>query len=212
MSEAKRLSCIKEITEIHQKKQNKKSLKMTLDLLNDLKKCNEFIVKQEIKIQKNIQRRIDIINSNINKVLNQKYKNKLEHKKLKGFKKIKQYLLAELYTIVQGQINKKQYIQRKNACLDCHGRVNSIEGKIDPGGIGFCSLCGCGASKRAALSVKLTIGGASCPLNKWEALKGTEWSIKIAGAAFLGIFNSIIYHLNKKINFFIGNLTTRRTI
>jgi hypothetical protein len=57
--------------------------------------------------------------------------------------------------------------------------VEELEGKIDPGGIGFCSLCGCGASRRAALSVKLTLGGATCPLSKWQPVfnieKKTKW-------------------------------------
>ena len=190
--------CLIEIKEKHKKIQGKQSLSNTPELLNELKECNKFNKCKGILFDENIKRRIQVINEELKRVKENNTEQKNKIKSVSFIQKAKRYILSELKTILEGQINKNQYAQRKAACLDCHGRVDSIENRTDSGGIGFCSLCGCGASKRAALSVKLTIGGASCPLNKWESLKGTEWSFKIAIQAIFGLFTSFYYHLIKK--------------
>lgn len=182
-------SCVERIKNYRIKISETKSFRPDAEFYAEIKKCKE---KYEIKPQP--------------------VKTKQLISEIPFLRKVKMYILAELDTIVRGQIGKHLYIKRQAACMDCHGRVESMEGKTDPGGIGFCSLCGCGASKRAALSVKLTIGGASCPLNKWESVRGTDWSYKAAIQAVWGIWSSAVYTLNKKIKEFIGNLVFRRAI
>lgn len=214
MNKEKIINCINTIKEKHKKIQNKNNILKTPEFLKDLKECNSFATNKSTTIlfDQNIQNRIKAINEKFKKIKEEQEKIEIKNKKISFFKKTKMYILAELNTIIEGQINKSQYAQRKSACLDCHGRVDSIENKTDPGGIGFCSLCGCGASKRAALSVKLTIGGASCPLNKWESLKGTEWSFKTALQASSGLFTSFYYHFIKKVKQIIRNNYNKMSI
>lgn len=123
-----------------------------------------------------------------------------ENRFLKFLNDAKKYILVEIRHALLGAVHKQEFNKRKISCLTCHGRVDSIDNKTDPGGIGFCSLCGCGASKRAALSVKLTLAGVDCPLNKWKPVKPKDkielnfQNIKEAG---IGIFTSLMYQFKK---------------
>ncbi len=77
-------------------------------------------------------------------------------------KRVASYAKAELSLLVHGQVADEQSERRRLACETCRGLVRHPD---DP--IGFCGLCGCGTRKRAALSVKLTMPDATCPLSRW---------------------------------------------
>jgi hypothetical protein len=166
-------NCKKQILEYHAKIQKRKIPRYTGDLLADLKECQ----------------------NNINPL----HKNKIFvywDKKVIQFKnilnKIKQYLKVEVKHATQGPAPKRVVKQRTELCEGCPGLVKELEEKTDPGGIGFCSLCGCGASRRAALSVKLTLAGATCPLSKWQPVRGEEKKWKHTKDAIKGVLYSII--------------------
>jgi hypothetical protein len=171
---------------------------------NFINECKQQIARHHARLQKRIIPRYtaaysaDI--SECEKGINPLNKNKLylywiiKAKKIRDFlKKIKQYLKVETTHAIYGPAPKNVTHDRISKCLACPGRVKELEGKIDPGGIGFCSLCGCGANRRAALSVKLTLAGATCPLNQFQPVTGkekTKW-VNIKDAV-KGVLYSII--------------------
>jgi hypothetical protein len=77
-------------------------------------------------------------------------------------KRVASYAKAELSLLVHGPVTDKEFERRKRACESCRGLIRHPD---DP--IGFCGLCGCGTRKRAALSVKLAMPRAGCPLQRW---------------------------------------------
>lgn len=109
-------------------------------------------------------------------------------KEISKFKKVYQYLKFELNNILQVKVAKKIYEQRKNFCAECPHRLKS---PIDP--IGFCKLCGCGTNPRAGLTVKLTVGGATCPLNKWQPVN-TKFSFENIPETCIGICQTLWYN------------------
>lgn len=166
--------------------------------------CKDEVARYHAKLQKRVipkytaELRADIFecekqNNPLNKNKLYIYVN-LKLKSIRNFlKKIKQYLKVETTHAIYGPAPQNIVLDRISKCIHCPGKVKELEGKIDPGGIGFCSLCGCGASRRAALSVKLTLAGATCPLSKWQPVTGkekTKWTnIK---DAIRGVLYSII--------------------
>ena len=85
----------------------------------------------------------------------------------------KAYLAAETRHAAQGPASVQVQAERAAICRACDGRADELNGATDPGGIGFCTKCGCGSNPRAALSVKLTLAGAACPQGKWGQVEGT---------------------------------------
>lgn len=127
------------------------------------------------------------------KVWEEKQKEFEASKKPEGFlAKASKYIKAEVTHATQGAVSDEIFQERKSKCMDCHGRVESLEGNIDPGGIGFCNLCGCGGSRRAALSVKLTMSAVVCPLNKFAKSQGTGGTLASALEAAKGVASSIV--------------------
>lgn len=165
--------CRQQIFKHHKILQNKKIPRWTPELANDLKFCENGInVLKKNKF-------LDVLNKNINK--------------LKQFITLtKQYLKVEATHATQGPAPDKEVKKRIELCKGCPGRIESIDEKTDPGGIGFCSLCKCGYSRRAALSVKLTLAGATCPLNKFTPVKGKEKKLKHVKDAVRGVLYSIL--------------------
>jgi hypothetical protein len=168
-----------------------------------INECKKNIFDHHAKLQKRfIPRHSAELRAHLlecEKGINPLNKNKLYvywNVKIKQFKyllsQIKRYLKVETVHATQGPAPKREVLKRIELCENCPGLVEELEGKTDPGGIGFCSLCGCGASRRAALSVKLTLAGATCPLSKWQPVKGEEKKLKHTKDAIKGILYSII--------------------
>lgn len=170
-----------------------------------LKKCNEQIFNYHGKLQKRkiprytgeLAKDLQECEKGVNPLNKSKwylYLN-IKLKQVRLFlSKVKQYLKVETQHAINGPAPQIEIDKRKYLCKTCPGRVEQLEEKIDPGGLGFCSLCGCGANRRAALSVKLTLAGATCPLNKWQPVinqrNKTKWSnVK---DAIKGVLYSII--------------------
>jgi hypothetical protein len=82
--------------------------------------------------------------------------------------------------------------ERAAICRACEGRAEVVEGATDPGNIGWCTKCGCGSNRRAALSVKLTLAGATCPLGKWQPVEGTGASLGTVAEAITGVATSVV--------------------
>ena len=157
---------------------------------NFLKKCNEQVFQYHSKLQKRkiprytgeLAKHMKECKQGVNPLNTSKWYLHLNIK-LKQIRlfldKVKKYLKVETQHAMYGPAPQQEVDKRIYLCNNCPGKVEELEGKIDPGGIGFCSLCGCGASRRAALSVKLTLGGATCPLSKWQPVfnieKKTKW-------------------------------------
>lgn len=102
------------------------------------------------------------------------------------------YLAAERKHATQGPASVKVQADRAAICKGCEGRAEVVEGASDPGGIGWCLKCGCGSNRRAALSVKLTLAGATCPLGKWQPVDGTGASLGTVAEAIGGVASSVV--------------------
>ena len=100
---------------------------------------------------------------------------------------IKKYAAAESSLMMEGPVPPKVFLERKASCMSC------VHRKEDPADeIGFCKACGCGRTKRAALTVKLTMPKASCPKDRWGQAKGMNTNpikrLRVAlGKRLLGI-------------------------
>lgn len=105
--------------------------------------------------------------------------------------RLKSYARAELSHALAGPASEENIAARRAICTDCDRRVELLEGKSDPGGFGWCAACGCGSNPRAALSVKLTLAGADCPLRKWGRVAGVGGSSLTMGQALRGIADSL---------------------
>jgi hypothetical protein len=104
-----------------------------------------------------------------------------------GMSRPSDYIRAEVSKAIGGPVDSDELSRRKEACLACPDRVESMNGSIDPGNIGFCSACKCGGSRRAALSVKLTMPAAKCPKNKWHQTSGIGGTAETAAQAIRGV-------------------------
>lgn len=101
------------------------------------------------------------------------------------------YLAAERTHAMQGPASVQVQAERTAICKACEGRTDEINGNRDPGGIGWCTKCGCGSNRRAALSVKLTLAGAACPLGKWGAVQGEGATPATVIESAVGIAQSV---------------------
>ena len=109
------------------------------------------------------------------------------------------YAAAELRHATQGPASDADFEARKALCLACDARALELQGKTDARGLGFCTKCGCGAGPRAALSVKLTIAGAACPLKKWGQVDGTGATIGAAAEAAMGFLGTLAHQAKAKL-------------
>ncbi len=114
-----------------------------------------------------------------------------EPKPVNIFKKIYRYIKFEFASIAQAKVTKQIFEQRKQSCLSCPARIQTLTDSI-----GFCNLCGCGTNPRAALSIKLTIAGATCPMSKWYPVK-TKFSFKNIPETCLGICVTVWYNVSR---------------
>jgi len=112
--------------------------------------------------------------------------------KNKKITKLFSYFKFELLNIYRGKVSKKIFNDRKNKCLDCHGLMKDT---TDP--IGYCGLCGCGKNPRARLTVKLTVAGATCPLNKWQPINKGKFSFANLSDTGLGICQTLWYNVRQ---------------
>jgi hypothetical protein len=101
------------------------------------------------------------------------------------------YLAAEKTHATQGPASGEVQAERTAICKACDGRADVVQGATDPGGIGWCTKCGCGSNRRAALSVKLTLAGATCPLGKWQPVAGTGATWQSVAQAVTGVATSV---------------------
>jgi hypothetical protein len=101
------------------------------------------------------------------------------------------YAATEARHAVQGPAPTSVIEQRIAICRACPGRVDVFHGATDDGGVGFCTKCGCPASQRSKLSVKLTLAGAACPIGKFGAVEGTGGSLKTAVQAVKGMAQTL---------------------
>jgi len=106
--------------------------------------------------------------------------------------RVASYLSAEAAHAMQGPASVQVQGERAAICRACEGRAEVVEGATDPGGIGWCTKCGCGSNRRAALSVKLTLAGATCPLGKWQPVEGTGASLGTVAEAITGVASSVV--------------------
>lgn len=115
----------------------------------------------------------------------------------KVLQQAKSYLKAEAKHAWGGPAPEDEVRKRIELCLQCPGRVEELDGKTDTGGIGFCTKCGCPASQRSQLSVKLTLAGVACPLGKFNVVDGTGGTIASAVEAAKGITASVFQALQR---------------
>jgi len=85
------------------------------------------------------------------------------HKRI--VKQIGKYIEAEASLANEGALDDQQYGARIKVCLVCEHLKQTYDD------IGHCGACGCGISKRAALTVKGRMAGATCPKDKWAAVQ-----------------------------------------
>jgi len=126
-------------------------------------------------------------------------KNQPKPKRATLGKQISSYISAELKHAFRGAAAFGVYAKRKSICMACPRRLEELEGKRDEGGIGFCGACGCPASRRSQLSVKLTMAGVPCPLGKFGKESGTGGTITSAVQAAKGIAASVAQQLRKTL-------------
>ena len=113
--------------------------------------------------------------------------------------KAKDYLKAEATHALQGPASEEVIKERVALCLACPGRVDELEGLVDQGGVGFCTKCGCPASNRSQLSVKLTLAGIECPLGKFKKVEGSGATLTAAAEAVKGVLGSLGGQLLKAV-------------
>ena len=108
----------------------------------------------------------------------------------------KQYARAELTHATQGPASEADAAARLAICMACEHRATDYKGQTDT--VGWCQRCSCGANKRAKLSVKVTLAGASCPLTpaRWGAVQGSGATVASAVNAVAGVAQSIIHKLS----------------
>ena len=79
------------------------------------------------------------------------------------------YAKAKTSLLIEGQVSRKVYKERKSICFSCPNRAESPD---DP--FGYCTSCGCGRNPKARLTVKLNMPKVSCPIDKWGESKGVQ--------------------------------------
>lgn len=104
-----------------------------------------------------------------------------------------QYARAELTHATQGPASEADAAARLAICMACPDRAVEYKGMTDADGVGWCTKCGCGNNPRALLTVKVTLAGVECPLNKWSKVDGTGASISSVAQSVAGVARSIIY-------------------
>ena len=107
-------------------------------------------------------------------------------------KNVLRYFKAELNHAMRGAVDRDDAKQRLATCMKCEYKAVKYKGVVDPLGVGYCAGgCGCGATQRSLIQVKITIAGATCPKNKWETTLKTEgFSLKSLRDAICGIANT----------------------
>ena len=106
--------------------------------------------------------------------------------------KLFSYFKFEILNVYRGKVSNRIFNQRAKACRDCHGLKKHSSDQI-----GYCGLCGCGMNPRARLTVKLTVAGATCPLNKWQPVKKGKFSFANLMDTGLGICVTVWYNVSR---------------
>lgn len=102
------------------------------------------------------------------------------------------YLRAEWTHATRGTAPADVARARAQCCMSCEHRAGELRGRRDR--IGWCRRCGC-SGPRGALSVKVTLAGAECPLGAWTRSAGTGATPRAAWQAASGIVRTALHHL-----------------
>jgi hypothetical protein len=124
--------------------------------------------------------------------VNEQASKDLPKQEQKKVSKLFSYFKFEILNVYRGKVSNRIFNQRAKACLDCHGLRKHSSDQI-----GYCGLCGCGMNPRARLTVKLTVAGATCPLNKWQPLKKGKFSFANLMDTGLGISQTLWYNVSR---------------
>jgi hypothetical protein len=96
-----------------------------------------------------------------------------------------------------GRVSNRVYKKRKSICMGCPRRMNPTPDKEE---VGWCTTCSCGTKNpRAALSNKLWMPKAYCPLKKFGPESGNGFNIKDAMNSVKGFVQSVknLFNHNK---------------
>lgn len=115
------------------------------------------------------------------------------------FQRLRGYFAAETNHAVAGPAPAAVVEERVRTCMACPKRADELDGLKDDGGVGFCLGCGCPASRRSQLSVKLTVANVPCPLGKFPAVQGTGGSARSAFDAVRGVAQTLAGTLRRVI-------------
>lgn len=115
-------------------------------------------------------------------------------------KQIVKYIGAEMNQIINGETEKSVAEKRLAECMKCPHRQVTYKNVTDPNGIGFCDACGCGSNARAQLGVKVTISGATCPLNKWDKSEGVGFTLNTALQSAQGLVQTATEMFKNRTN------------
>lgn len=115
-------------------------------------------------------------------------------------KQATKYVKAEINQMVNGETENTVAASRLAECMKCPHRQVTYKNVTDPNGIGFCDACGCGSNARAQLGVKVTISGATCPLNKWDKSDGVGFSVNTALQSAQGLVKTAAQLFNFRTN------------
>lgn len=104
-------------------------------------------------------------------------------------KKAMSYTTVEGSQFFEGRVSRRIFKKRKSICMTCPRRMNPTPDKED---IGWCTTCSCGTKNpRAALSNKLWMPKAYCPLKKFGPEKGGGFNVKDAINSVKGFVQSL---------------------
>lgn len=99
------------------------------------------------------------------------------------------YSTVEGSQFFEGRVSNRVFKKRKSICMTCPRRMNPTPDKEE---IGWCTTCSCGTKNpRAALSNKLWMPKAYCPLKKFGPEKGGGFNVKDAINSVKGFVQSV---------------------
>ena len=124
----------------------------------------------------------------------------------------KKYITAEINHAINGAVTSEDAKERLDICMACEFRAVEYKGTKDPRGVGFCSGgCGCGATGRAQLEIKVTIAGATCPKSKWKINPETKGgSFSSAKEAINGFSHSVVEVLGAETMAYIAKFEAKK--
>jgi len=144
------------------------------------KDCNSCLQRKSVPEVK-----VEITNNN--KPVELKYPEPIGTPSFKT--KAVEYSTVEGSQFFEGRVSDRVFKKRKSICMTCPRRMNPTPDKED---IGWCTTCSCGTKNpRAALSNKLWMPKAYCPLKKFGPDKGNGFNVKDAINSVKGFVQSV---------------------